>query len=123
MECPTIWDHPLEQVRDYVDAAMGRFAAELQAWERRAAPLSIAPVLFLKSHLLLSLYPFESDQAFCASLLTNGPFRRFLGLEGDSAPFDTASFSSMRRRLRKDPTLLSFYEAVLADASALLKSP
>jgi len=123
MECPAIWDHPLEQVRDYVDAALGRFAAELEAWERRAAPLPITPVLFLKAHLLLSLYPFESDHAFCASLQTNEPFRRFLGLQGESAPFDTACFSRMRRRLRKDPAVLTFYDALLADASVLLKTP
>ena len=101
-------DHPLRQVRAFVDDILRDMSREFDALYARHGRPSIPPERLLRAQLLPLFYSIRSERLLMEQLDYNILFRWFVGLEMDEPIWVPTVFSKNRDRLLQHAVAHSF---------------
>jgi transposase len=113
-------DHPLRQVRAFVDEILREMSREFDALYARHGRPSIPPERLLRAQLLQLFYSIRSERLLMEQLDYNILFRWFVGLEMDEPIWVPTVFSKNRDRLLQHAVAHSFFQRVVARATDLM---
>src|SRR5579859_3881008 len=111
-------DHPLRQIRVFVDRALHQMDAEFDRLYSSTGRPSIAPERLLRSSLLMVLYSIRSERQLMEQTNYNLLFRWFVGLEMDDPVWDVTVFTKNRERLIAGEVSRQLLLAVVEEAGA-----
>lgn len=110
-------DHPLREIRDLVEAVLGKMSAEFDGLYAVVGRPSIPPERLLRALLLQVFYSIRSERLLLEQLNYNLLFRWFVGLEIDDAVWNHAVFSKNRDRPLNQELGQLFFAQVRAQAA------
>ena len=105
--------HPLQAIREIVNAALADLGADFAALYAPLGRPSIAPEKLLRASLLQAFYSIRSERQLMERLQFDLLFRWFVGLGIDDAIWDHSVFSKNRDRLLEGEIAARFLAAVL----------
>lgn len=109
-------DHPLQPIRQMVDAALENMSAVFSQMCSHTGRPSIPPEQLLKAMLLQVLYSIPSNVKLVEQIHFSILFRWFLGLGLDEPVWDHSSFSKNQERLTETDVAAQFLAAILEQA-------
>ena len=109
-------DHPIREVKQLADAALGEMNEELQALYASSGRRSIPPERLLKSMLLMTLFSVRSERQFFEQLRYNLLFRWFLDMDMTGDAFDHSTFTNNRERFVQGDVAGLLFAAVVEQA-------
>jgi transposase len=111
-------DHPLREVKQLTDAALGELNSTFDAMYSIVGRPSIPPERLLRSTLLMAFYSIRSERQFCEQLDYNLLFRWFLDMDMDEETFDVTVFTKNRARLMEHEVAAKFFQQIVKQARA-----
>src|SRR5215204_3370756 len=112
-------EHPLRAIRTFVDEILREMTREFDALYAQHGRPSIPPERLLRAQLLQLFYSIRSERLLMEQLDYNILFRWFVGLEMDEPVWVPTVFTKNRDRLLQHAVAHSFFQRVVARASAL----
>ena len=113
-------DHPLRPIRALVDEILRDMSRDFDGLYARVGRPSIPPERLLRAQLLQLFYSIRSERLLMEQLDYNILFRWFVGLEMDEPIWVPTVFTKNRDRLLQHAVAHSFFQRVVARASALM---
>ena len=110
-------NHPLRQIRQMMDVALGELWAHFESLYARRGRPSIPPERVLRALLLQVLYSIRSERQLMEQLEYNLLYRWFVGLNPDDAIWDVTVFTKNRERMLGGEVSQRLFESVLKQAS------
>lgn len=109
-------DHPLRDVKRFVDQQLLEIKPMLDAAYASTGRPSVPPETLLKALLLRALYSVRSEAQLVERIRFDLLFRWFLDLRIDSDVFDASVFSCNRERLERSDVIGTFFDSIVRRA-------
>ena len=106
-------DHPIRQIKKFVDEILRRMNERFDAMYAQEGRPSIPPERLFKAKVLIALFSVRSENLFIEQLQYNLLYRWFLDMDLSEPAFDNSSFSKNQQRLMQHEAAKTFFAEVV----------